>query len=131
MFSTKAYAIKVDKMSSVMKTNLRAPLDETMFWIEYACKFPGVPHLRSYAEEMSWFKILSIDVILTLLFPFVAVIVLVIFTHDRCCIGNNNDNNFYDPADGRDVFEQYEAYILQTHYMYIYNNYFFHQYPQV
>lgn len=63
MLSNENYMKNAKKMSKILNDNLQSPLDEAMYWIEYAAKFDGAKHLKSPATKLSWFEYLSLDVI--------------------------------------------------------------------
>lgn len=51
------------------------PLDKAMWWIEYVIRHKGAEHLRSPVVEMSWFKLLSLDVITFLVGSLILVLI--------------------------------------------------------
>lgn len=54
----------VKTKSDIFKANQNSPLETAIYWIEYVLKFNGASHLQSPAKELSWIKILSIDIAL-------------------------------------------------------------------
>lgn len=54
----------VKRMSEIFRANQNAPLDTAVWWIEYVLKFNGAEHLQSHARNLSWMRILSIDIVL-------------------------------------------------------------------
>lgn len=62
MIQNKSYLRRAKEVSTIFKTNLVPPMQEAIYYIEYVCQFPGVPHLKSHAANMSWFTYLSLDI---------------------------------------------------------------------
>lgn len=63
MIQNKSFRSRAKEVSTIFKTNLVPPMQEAIFYIEYVCQFPGVPHLKSHAAKMSWFTYLSLDIV--------------------------------------------------------------------
>jgi len=77
------YTVKSKEKSALFRDNLVNPMDEAMYYIEYAAKHKGTPHLRSSAVDLSWPVYLHLD-ILGFLFIFIfAFIKIRIETHKR------------------------------------------------
>lgn len=55
------------------------PLDRAIWWIEYIIRHGGGEHLRSPGVDMSWFKLLSLDVIAFLLGCAITVLFIVFY----------------------------------------------------
>lgn len=51
---------------------MNSPIDRALWWIEYVIKYKGAPHLRSAAQDLSWYQLHQLDV--------VAVLALIVFT---------------------------------------------------
>lgn len=79
------YAIGAKEKSILFRDNPMTPLDESMFWIEYAARHKGTEHLRSHAANMPWYVYLHLDV-LGLLFIGIFVVVKIILV--LCRIAN-------------------------------------------
>lgn len=54
-------------LSDIFRTNQNEPLASAVWWIEYAIKYRGAPHLQSPARNMSWFRLLQLDIVFVVL----------------------------------------------------------------
>lgn len=54
-------------LSDIFRTNQNEPLDSAVWWIEYAIKYRGALHLQSPARNMSWFRLLQLDIVFVVL----------------------------------------------------------------
>lgn len=79
------YATSAKEKSHLFRDNPMAPMDESMFWIEYAARHNGTKHLRSHAVDMPWYVYMHLD-ILGLLFIGIFVVVKIILM--LCRIAN-------------------------------------------
>lgn len=50
-----------------MKDSPLTALEKAVFWIEYAIRHDGAPHLRSAVQDLAWYEYYLLDVILFLL----------------------------------------------------------------
>lgn len=66
-------------MSELLWDQPTKPLDRAIWWIEYVLRHKGAGHLRSPAADMSWFKLLSLDVISFLLGCFIVTLTLIYY----------------------------------------------------
>lgn len=64
----------MDYRSKLFKNRITDPVNTAAFWIEHILEHKGAPHLKSAAEELSWFEYFLIDVIL---FIFVLLIIFI------------------------------------------------------
>lgn len=77
MISDQSYLRKAREASSIFRTNLVHPMEETVFWIEYVAKFAGAKHLQSHAVHMPWYSYLLFDVIFATFLLFDCVVILI------------------------------------------------------
>lgn len=77
ILNDKQYAISAKEKSILFRDNPMDPLDESMFWIEYAARHKGTKSLQSHAVHMPWHVYLHFD-ILGLLFIGIFVVVKII-----------------------------------------------------
>ncbi|KAG5675502.1 putative UDP-glycosyltransferase [Polypedilum vanderplanki] len=54
----------VKRKSEIFRANQNPPLETAIFWIEYVLNFNGAEHLQSHGKNLSWIRILSIDIML-------------------------------------------------------------------
>lgn len=64
LLTNQKYADRAKEMARLFNDNLVHPLDEAVFWIEYAMRSKGATFLKSYAVHMSWFSYLLLDILL-------------------------------------------------------------------
>lgn len=57
------FSIKAKEISKLLNDNPVTPMNEAMFWIEYAVRFNGAPHLKSEGVNLPWYKFLLLDVV--------------------------------------------------------------------
>lgn len=62
-----AYRENMQKLSRLHRDQPVKPLDLAVFWIEFVMRHKGAQHLRTHANQMSWFVYHSVDVIAALL----------------------------------------------------------------
>lgn len=79
------YRSKVHKMSDLLWDQPTKPLDRAIWWIEYVLRHKGAAHLRSPAADMSWFKLLSLDVISFLTGCIIFVLIILIYLMKFTC----------------------------------------------
>ncbi|XP_045608864.1 UDP-glucosyltransferase 2 [Procambarus clarkii] len=58
---------EVKESSKVMKDQPQDPAQVALYWLKYAIRHNGAPHLRCPAGEMSWYKLYNVDVWATVL----------------------------------------------------------------
>ncbi|KAF2895932.1 hypothetical protein ILUMI_10246 [Ignelater luminosus] len=57
------YADNAKRRSSIMRDQPMTALERGVFWVEYALRHKGAPHLRSAALNLAWYQYLLLDVI--------------------------------------------------------------------
>lgn len=77
ILNDKQYMISAKEKSILFRDNPMEPMDESMFWIEYAARHKGTGHLRSHAADMPGYVHLHLDA-LGLLFIGIFVVVKII-----------------------------------------------------
>lgn len=87
LLTNPSYLRKANQISTIFKSNLVPPMEETVFWIQYVCRFAGAAHLKSHAVNMNWFSYLLIDVWLVVGFAISSVMFLMVLTFRWCCCG--------------------------------------------
>lgn len=50
------------RMSELVRDRQVAPLDEAIYWTEYAIRHQGAPHLKPHTMNLNWFQSHLIDV---------------------------------------------------------------------
>lgn len=85
LLTNKSYSDKAREVSAIFRSNLVPPMQEAMFWIEYAAKFRDASHLKSKAVSMNWFAYLLLDVWLVVAFAVASVVVLIGIVLCWCC----------------------------------------------
>ncbi|XP_065199762.1 UDP-glucosyltransferase 2-like [Planococcus citri] len=68
------YRENMQKLSKIFRDRPIAPLDEALYWSEYVLKYKGAPHMRTTAADMPLYQYLLLDVILSVICLFLAVI---------------------------------------------------------
>lgn len=79
LISNESYLAKAKEASAIFNDNLLPPMSEAMFWIEHVCRFRGAKHLKSHAENMSWFTYLLLDVLIVNVAVVLAVLYVFIY----------------------------------------------------
>lgn len=86
LLTDKRYADSARTVSSLFRDNPMAPMDESMFWIEYVARHKGTQHFRSHAAHMPWYAYWHLDLLALICFAvFVIVKIILIF----CRIANS------------------------------------------
>ena len=49
-------------MSEIQRDHLHQPLDRAVYWIEYAIRHKGAPHLRTASRKLNFFQKDHVDV---------------------------------------------------------------------
>lgn len=62
MISNKKYLTKAKEVSRLLNDNPTKPMDEAIYWIEYAVRHKGASHLKSVAVNLPWYKYLMLDI---------------------------------------------------------------------
>jgi len=62
VISNPKYKEVVQAKSVLLKDNPMSPLDTGIWWIEYIIRHKGAPHLRSAAQDLSWYQLYLFDV---------------------------------------------------------------------
>lgn len=79
ILNDKQYLIRAREKSALFRDNPITPLDESMYWIEYAARHKGASHLRSNAVDMPWHVHLHLDILGAIFFViFIVVKVIMI-----------------------------------------------------
>lgn len=79
------YQKSAKEKSRLFHDNPMTPLDESMFWIEYAARHKGTGHLRSHAADMPWYVYLHLDILGLLI---ICVFIVVKIVLKLCRIAN-------------------------------------------
>lgn len=59
------------------------PLDKAVYWIEYVICHNGAHHLKPAGNQLNWFQLMSIDVILILLFTSLIFIIVSFYIMEK------------------------------------------------
>lgn len=81
LLQNRSYSENAKIASSLFRDNIVSPLDEAVFWMEYAVRNKGAPHLKSASRYIPWYEYLLLDVFICaalLLFIVLFVIVKII-----------------------------------------------------
>nr|AHX56946.1 UDP-glycosyltransferase 211C2 [Strigamia maritima] len=63
------YNTNMLKYSKILKEQMGEPAKRAVYWLEYVIRHSGAGHLKSRAEELSWFQYFLIDLLLLLVIP--------------------------------------------------------------
>jgi glucuronosyltransferase len=63
MTTNKKYKTKAKEISRLLTDNPTEPIEEAMYWIEYAVRTNGAKHLKAAGMKLPWYKYLMLDVI--------------------------------------------------------------------
>ncbi|KAJ8008380.1 hypothetical protein DPEC_G00104220 [Dallia pectoralis] len=85
VLSNPSYRDSMQKLSRLHRDTPLAPLDSATFWIEYVIRHGGASHLRTNAYDLPWYSYYSLDVVVLLLTPCVALLWVFIFVCSRLC----------------------------------------------
>lgn len=78
ILNDKQYKRSAKEKSRLFRDNPMTPLDESMFWIEYAARHKGTEHLRSHAADMPWYVHLQLDILGLLIIGFFIIVKIII-----------------------------------------------------
>lgn len=68
------------ELSRRFKDRPKTPKEEVIYWSEYVIKHKGAHHLKSAALQLAWYQYFLIDVLVTVVFVFLASIGIIFFT---------------------------------------------------
>ncbi|KAG8284519.1 UDP-glucuronosyltransferase 1-1 [Homalodisca vitripennis] len=63
------------RVSSIVRDQPMSPADTVVYWVEYVLRHAGAPHLKPASAYLKWYKLLLVDVVITLF----AIVLLIIF----------------------------------------------------
>ena len=72
------------KASAIYRSAREHPRERAAFWIEHVMKYGGA-HLRSHALDMTWYEFLMLDILVLILFVFLAVACFSLLLLRLCC----------------------------------------------
>lgn len=72
------YTTNVKQASERFRDNPIPPMDEAMYWIEYAIRHKGASYLKSHAVHLSWYSYLLLDVLVAI-FLLIGIVTLVLY----------------------------------------------------
>uniref|UniRef100_A0A672HGX2 UDP-glucuronosyltransferase n=2 Tax=Salarias fasciatus TaxID=181472 RepID=A0A672HGX2_SALFA len=81
VINDKSYKENAMRLSSIHHDKPLSPLDEGVFWIEFAIRNNGAKHLRVQAHELTWYQYHCLDVFAFLL----ALILTIVFIFIKAC----------------------------------------------
>jgi len=66
------------ELSAVFKDQIVSPLDQAIYWTEYAIRHKGAPHFRPASKNQNWLQSGLYDIIGVVVFIILAAIICVI-----------------------------------------------------
>ncbi|CAN9512913.1 unnamed protein product [Ophioblennius macclurei] len=89
VINDKSYKENAVRLSSIHHDRPISPLEEGVFWTEYAMRHKGAKHLRLQAHELAWYQYHSLDVFAFLLAVILTVALVFVktctFCLRKCC----------------------------------------------
>ena len=76
-----SYTKRAIEHGSLVVDEMVKPLDRGVWWIEYALKYPGLPHMRSPVHDLTFVQYFLLDVIAF----FIGIIALIVFITVQIC----------------------------------------------
>lgn len=77
--------------SNLMNDRIVKPIDEAVYWVEYAIRYPGCKHLKSSGMSLNWLQYNLIDVLgffIGIMLAVLLIIYLIIKLINRMYIPN-------------------------------------------
>lgn len=133
-----SYAENMDLLSRLFKDRPQHPMDTAIYWLEYVIKYKGAEHLRSAAQDLSWYQYLLLDVLSFLVMMCFGTYILIKIILKTALIqrlksddeplkynvqnvnNNNNNNNNDDVQSGKMFRKDSKEYF--TKYQYVQSN---------
>ncbi|CAH0598240.1 unnamed protein product [Chrysodeixis includens] len=87
-----SYRQNTVKLNKLMRDQPQAPLERTIWWLEYLLRHGSAKHLRSPAANISWAEYLELELVLILLAGLLAaisVVVLAVYWLYKSFVGNS------------------------------------------
>ncbi|KAG8318124.1 UDP-glucuronosyltransferase 1-1 [Homalodisca vitripennis] len=69
------YKENAKRVSRIVRDQPMSPADTVVYWVEYVLRHAGAPHLKPASAYLKWYKLLLVDVVITLF----AIVLLIIF----------------------------------------------------
>lgn len=86
-----SYRAKIKHVSKLYNDRLNSPRQLVTYWTDYVLRHQGAKHLQSPAIYLTWWQLLSLDVIaLILVILFIAIYTFVWLVKCLCCRGGKN-----------------------------------------
>ena len=79
-----SYTQRAIEHGTLVVDQMVKPLDKGVWWIEYALKYPGLPHMRSPVHDLNFFQYFLLDVI-AFLVAIVIIMVCILLHICKCC----------------------------------------------
>jgi len=79
-----SYTKRAIEHGTLVVDEMVKPLDRGVWWIEYALKYPGLPHMRSPVHDLNFVQYFLLDVI-AFLVGIIALIVFITLQICKCC----------------------------------------------
>lgn len=91
---------KALQASELFKDNVVNPMQEAMYWMDYAVRYKGAPHLKSSSVDFSLSKYLNYDVGIFYIVLFLASLVYWVYVIKLC-------NRWYQGREQKGKFKYY------------------------
>ncbi len=78
------YTNRAQEHGTLVLDEIVKPLDKAVWWMEYAMRYPGLKHMRSPVQDLSWYQYFLLDVIGFVLLV-ITLILVIVFLTCRCC----------------------------------------------